>query len=239
MTGSTQDAPSILTQAPFPARASLTEMRPVARVTVWVFIGMQLVGAAMAVAGIHVLIGGSIPQPDGAWIALPGFTTDPAGDLAGSAVAGYLLIGLTMAGAWATVVAVLVLLAKAWGSIDDGGAALSMTRAVLLTLIPFFNVIGVFFSYGRLPKACDEFFRRHGVIGAGPTPVIFWGYAVCHLLEWLPLKVIHVGIGDAVHGAAGVMLFGLNVVITVQLCRAINAIAEAQQSAAQATAGGE
>ncbi|HJN14655.1 MAG TPA: hypothetical protein QGH10_04155 [Armatimonadota bacterium] len=216
--------------APTRQQPSLTGMRTVQRVNVSTFLILELAPLGIALLAAWAFMAQGAASSGGTYIEVFGqrrVFSASGGNASGIYAQGALIVACALT----SLITSLVLLAKAWGSIDDGRAPVSMTWSVLLVLIPFVNVIGVFFSYGRLPSACWEFADRHELKPLELSPWVFVLYSLCYAVRWFPVKITSWGPTSTIEGIAGLGLLVLGIVITVQLCRAINVVAEAQKAA--------
>lgn len=84
----------------------------------------------------------------------------------------------------------LVLLAKAWGSIQDSQSTISAGKAVGFLFIPFFNIYWVFKAIGSWPRHYNEYAQRNGLqvpqMGSG----LFIALPVCWLIPGINISFI-------------------------------------------------
>lgn len=57
----------------------------------------------------------------------------------------------------------IILIAKAWGAIQDGQTAISPGKAVGMLFIPFFNFYWVFRAFGAYAGQYNAFIQRNGI----------------------------------------------------------------------------
>ena len=140
----------------------------------------------------------------------------------------------------------LVLLYKAWAAIQDGKARMTPAAAVLRCLIPVYNVYGLFQAIVGFAYDFNRLAEREGLEGVRARVWLYWTWCLSLWLTLLPLATAvllseaSAAFGTAisssvvaplivcVNGVAALILPLATALLIVDMCNAINAIADAQ-----------
>jgi hypothetical protein len=204
------------------AAGQILSLPPVAPVAKWTYLACL---ASWVLAGITIL--------GGTWLAP--VVPPPLDVLSGPCVL------LCILGAVATC---FVLLYKAWGAIQDGRARMTPAAAVLRSLIPIYNFDGLF--HATVGFACDfnSLAERHRLEGVRARVWLYWTWYVCLWLTLLPVATLMLLVSAFpalqdlfslviglpamfVNAVAGLILPIVTVLMIVDMCNAINAVADA------------
>jgi len=127
------------------------------------------------------------------------------------------IVGLALvAGLYGGIVR-LVLWYKMWAAIQDGHARTTPGKAIGFLFIPVFNIYWVFQAVWGFSKDCNKYIKRHGI----PTERLFEGlflaYVILGFMAWIP----------ALRLPLTVLTYFMLLVLTSEVCDAVNAIAAA------------
>lgn len=119
-----------------------------------------------------------------------------------------------------------VLLAKMWGSIQDGHARTTPGKAIGFLFIPFFNIYWIFNVWGGFPTDYNSYIERHRLPVPRLSGALFIVFPVFVLLAGLTL------------GVTLLINFFLMIAIIFKVSNAVNAVAGAGHRVASAPLAG-
>ena len=117
----------------------------------------------------------------------------------------------------------LILLYKAWESIQDGHARTGPCKAIGFLFIPFFNLYWIFRAYWGFALDYNSYISRHGITAAHRLPDgLFLAFCISVLLSWLPFVAL-----------ANLIIYG---VIISNICDGVNRLPSISTTSASSEA---
>ena len=83
----------------------------------------------------------------------------------------------------------LIVLAKMWGSIQDGQTPISVGKAIGFLFIPIFNYYWLFRAWGGFPKEYQNYSDRYGLNLSAPSRFAFFAYPIFQIITFLGLFI--------------------------------------------------
>jgi hypothetical protein len=143
------------------------------------------------------------------------------------------------------IIAWFVLLHKAWAAIQDGEARTTPAAAVLGCIIPVYNIYGLFQATVGFAQDFNRLAQRERIEGGRARVTLYGVWCACLLLAPVPVVAeallqgilrVYLGSGAiplwslalSVSAAMGLIVPVTTPLVIVDMCNAINAIADAQ-----------
>lgn len=117
------------------------------------------------------------------------------------------------------VIVWLVLLYKAWASIQDGFARTTPGKAIGFLFIPFYNIYWVFQAYWGFAKDYNSYVARHGVSTSRLPEKLFLSLCILFLVSGFLFGVV-----PFLGYALLIVSFVIWMVVVYNICDAVNSL---------------
>lgn len=114
----------------------------------------------------------------------------------------------------------LVLLYKAWASIQDGHARTTPGKAVGFHFIPLYNFYWIFQAYWGFAKDYNSYITRHGITTSRLPEGLFLSVCILTLI----IMLLSLARESLLAPALSIVLFVIWIVIVNKICDAVNSL---------------